>query len=91
MAQNKGQESFSQRGQKGGEAALNTPKVSAAELAMYLKGASFPMNKQKLAQVAKQNGAPQEVIGYIEGMSGRGDFNSPVDVEKAFSKEKANE
>ncbi len=90
MSQNRGQESFSERGQKGGEAALNTPKVSAAELAMYLKGANFPLNKDKLVQVAKQNGAPQAVISYMEGLKGR-EFNSPIDVEKAFSQEKQGE
>lgn len=90
MSQNRGQggqESFSERGQKGGEASLHSQNVSASELALYLKGADFPMNKQKLVQLAEQNGAPKNVIQMFEGLPGR-EFNSPIEVEQAFSREK---
>jgi hypothetical protein len=58
-------------------------KGSAAELEKYLKGIDFPASKSDLLQKARDNGAPQEVIDMINGLT-EDRFNSPIDVSKAF-------
>ncbi len=77
---------MAQRGnpEKGGQAALHTSKVSAAGLQMYLKGISYPADKQKLMQTARSNGATQQVMDFINRLPSQ-QYSSPIDVEKAFS------
>lgn len=77
---------MAQRGnpEKGGEAALHSQKVSAAEIQMYLKGINYPADKQKLVSTAKGNGATQNVMEFINRMPEKS-YSSPIDVEKAFS------
>ncbi|HNY64129.1 MAG TPA: DUF2795 domain-containing protein [Deltaproteobacteria bacterium] len=58
-------------------------KGSAAELEKYLKGIDFPASKSDLLSKARDNGAPQEVIDMINGLT-EDRFNSPIDVSKAF-------
>jgi hypothetical protein len=58
--------------------------VSAKDLAKYIKGAEFPYTKDELIQLARSNGAPEEVINSIRHLEDR-NYNSPVDVEKEFS------
>jgi hypothetical protein len=80
---------MAQRGnpEKGGEASLRSPKVSAAELQMYLKGINYPADKQRLIQTARSNGATQQVMDFINRMPSQ-QYSSPIDVEKAFSRAK---
>lgn len=56
---------------------------SAAEVEKYLKGIDFPASKDDLISKARANGAPEEVCDIIEGLSSD-NFNSPIDVMKAF-------
>ncbi len=56
---------------------------SAAELEKYLKGVDFPASKDNLIEKARANGAPEEVIDMINDLS-EDNFNSPIDVSKAF-------
>ncbi len=60
------------------------PRTSAADLSHGLKGAHFPMNTRQLAEHARQNLAPQEVIETLKHMPDR-EFRSLADVEHAFS------
>lgn len=73
------------RGQKGGEAALHTEKVSAAQLQVYLKGINYPANKQKLIDKAMDNNAPGSVMDFIRRLPDR-EYRSPIEVEQEFSK-----
>jgi len=50
------------RGTAGGEAALHSANVSASELMVFLKGATYPMDKQALISLARKNGATKNVI-----------------------------
>lgn len=79
-----------QRGnpEKGGEAALHTPKVSAAELQMYLKGINYPADKQRLVSTAKTNGANKNVMDFINRLPEM-QYSSPIVVEQEFGKLKA--
>ena len=52
-----------------------------------LKGMNYPASKQDLVKKAKQNKASKEVIQTIENLPSN-NFNSPVDVQKAFGQEK---
>ncbi len=58
--------------------------VTEAELEKYLKGVDYPASKSDLVDKARSNGAPGEVIDKINNLS-ESQFNSPVDVSKAFS------
>ncbi len=72
-------------GPKGGEASLHSPKVSASELQLFLKGVSYPAKKQDLVSAAKRNGAPNNVMDYINQMPEK-QYGGPNVVEEEFSK-----
>jgi hypothetical protein len=74
-------------GHKGGEAALHSEKVSAAELAMYLKGIDFPADKKKIVSAAKSNGAPENVMQYLNNLPEKS-YQYPTDIEQEFGKMK---
>ncbi len=59
-------------------------RTSAADLSHGLKGAHFPMNTRQLAEHARQNRAPNEVVETLKEMPDR-EFHSLADVEHAFS------
>jgi hypothetical protein len=61
-------------------------RTSAADLAHSFKGAKFPMSKKDLANLARKNGAADEIVKAIEGMKEQ-EFDSVTEVEKAFSAE----
>ncbi|MBI2854363.1 MAG: DUF2795 domain-containing protein [Chloroflexi bacterium] len=81
----RGQESMSERGQRGGEASMHTEKVSASELAMYLKGINFPADKQKVISAARSNNAPENVINFLNRLPSR-QYSAPTEIEEEFSK-----
>ena len=56
---------------------------SPANLQKYLNGVDYPADKKTLAQRAKQNDAPQEVLDAIEDLPAD-DFGGPQDVMKAY-------
>lgn len=74
-------------GQKGGEASLRSAKVSPAQLAVYLKGIDFPAKKDEIVEHAKANGAPENVMSFLNRLPDR-DYRLPTDVEEEFSKMK---
>ena len=57
------------------------------EIEKALKGMNYPASKQDLVQKAKSNNASQDVIKTIEKLP-QDQFNSPVDVQKAWGQEK---
>lgn len=79
---------MSTREQKGGEASLHTPNVSVSELASYLKGISFPCGKQDIVDTARNNGAPDNVIDWLDRLPDK-EYNNVTDVERGFSQIKA--
>jgi hypothetical protein len=79
--------STSRSGHSGGEAAMHSEKVSAAQLAQYLRGISFPADKQKIISTARSNGAPDIVMQYINKLPQR-DYNRANEVEQEFGKMK---
>ena len=56
------------------------------EIEKALKGMNYPASKQDLVKKAKQNKANQNVIQTIENLP-QDQFNSPVDVQKAWGQE----
>ncbi len=72
-------------GHKGGEAALHSSKVSAAELQLYLKGINYPARKRDLITAAKSNGAPSNVMDFINQMPEK-QYGGPNMVEEEFSR-----
>jgi hypothetical protein len=55
---------------------------SAAEVEKYLKGVDYPASKDDLLEKARANGAPDEVIEMINGLT-ETHFTSPIDVSRA--------
>jgi hypothetical protein len=60
------------------------PRTSAADLSHGLKGATFPLNTRQLAEHARQNRAPDDIVETIKQMPDR-EFGSLADVEHEFS------
>lgn len=75
-------------GQKGGEAALHSQKVSAAQIQVYLKGMDYPVNKKQIVEHAKSRGAPENVMSYLNRLPER-QYERPTDVEVEFGKMKS--
>jgi hypothetical protein len=74
-------------GPKGGEASLHSEKVSASELAVYLKGIDFPASRDEVIQIAKDNGAPENVMNFINRLPSR-QYTRANEVEQEFGKMK---
>jgi hypothetical protein len=62
-------------------------KVSAAMLQVYLKGVDYPVNKQQLIEKAKSNGAPDNVMMWLNKLPER-QYQYPTEVEQEFGKMK---
>ncbi len=85
MARSREEDPAVRGGVKGGEAALHSTKVSAAQFAQYMKGIDFPADRKKIISVAKANGAPENVMAYMNRLPER-EYNYPTDVEQEFGK-----
>jgi hypothetical protein len=59
-------------------------RTSAADLSHGLRGATFPMTTRQLAEHARQNRAPDDLVETIKHMPDR-EFSSLAGVEHAFS------
>ena len=75
-------------GHMGGEASLHSEKVSAAEFAMYLKGIEFPADKKKVVSTAKSNGAPENVMQYLNHLPDK-EYRRVTEIEEEFSRLKS--
>ena len=56
---------------------------SPANVQKYLKGVSYPSNKQDLVRQARENGAPEEILRVIDDFDADR-FGGPQDVMKAY-------
>jgi hypothetical protein len=65
------------------EGNLMTHVTSPAIVEKYLKGVNYPASKQDLIEKAEENNAPEDVLLTLEALEEE-EFNSPVDVSKAF-------
>lgn len=77
-------------GKRGGEAALHSEKVSAAQLQVYLKGINYPVGREEIIQTARRNDAPERVMNYLNQLPDR-QYQYPTDVEREFGKMKKGE
>lgn len=77
--------SRSEAGQMGGESAMHTGKISAAQMEMYLKGVDFPADKQTIISTAKSNGAPENVMNYLNKLPQR-QYSRANEIEEEFGK-----
>lgn len=73
--------------EKGGQAALRSSKVSAAQIQVYLGGIDYPVNRQQIIDHARSKGAPDNVMGFLERLPER-QYNYPTDVQQEFGKMK---
>ncbi len=62
-------------------------KVSPAQVEYYIKGISFPANKQDIIQQAEDNGADKSVLNVLESLRDK-EYNSPIDISKSIGKMK---
>jgi len=56
-------------------------------VAQYLKGISFPANKQEVVATAQSNGAPENVMSFMNNITDK-TYSRPTEVEQEFSKVK---
>ncbi len=82
-----GETTTREAGEKGGRASMQSQKVSAAQLQVYLKGIDYPVGKQELIKHAKSNGAPENVMSFLNRLPER-EYRFPTDVEEEFGKMK---
>lgn len=68
---------------KGGKASTRSGHcaVSAAEIEKYIKGISFPCDKDNLIAQALDNDAPEEVLRMMEEFPEQ-EYGSPVEVAR---------
>ena len=50
----------------------------------YLAGVDYPVSRDELVRTARQNGAPDDLVGALEN-AGRDSFDSPTDVSQAVA------
>ncbi len=70
---------------RGGEASRQSGKVSAAQLSRYLEGIDFPADKQTIIDTAKSNGAPDNIMQWMNRLPDR-EYNRANEIEEEFSK-----
>jgi hypothetical protein len=58
-------------------------RISPISLQKHLKGVSYPASREDLAQQARTNAAPDDVVATIRRLPGDR-YNSPRDVMRAF-------
>lgn len=62
-------------------------ETNPIELQRALKGASYPTDKQNLTEIARQNGADEQLVEKISQL-GEGEFDGPEKVERALFQSK---
>lgn len=70
---------------KGGSETLHSPKVSAAGLAVCLKGIDFPADKNKIMEHARSVNCSENVLDYINKLPER-EYTRANEVEQEFGK-----
>ncbi len=60
-------------------------RVNPIQVQKYLKGVDYPCSKQDLVNIAKQEGADENVLQTLQDMP-MDRFNSPNDVAQAIGK-----
>lgn len=67
------------------ERSENSEKESAAMIERYLKGVSFPAEKEELIQQAKSNNAPEDVLRVLSRLKEK-DYQTAIDVSKEVAR-----
>lgn len=75
-------------GRRGGQAAMLSKKVSAAQIQKYLGGIDYPASRQEIVRHAKSKGAPETVMSFLNRLPER-QYRFPTDVEQEFGKMKS--
>ena len=60
-------------------------KINPIQLQKYLKGISYPTNKETLQETARRNGAPEDVIAALQQVPEQS-YNAPKDVSQQIGK-----
>lgn len=64
-------------------------KASPAAIEHYIKGVSFPVNKEELIDLAERNDAPEDVLYVMRNFSDK-EYGSVVDIAKEVGKVNSN-
>ncbi|MDQ3906378.1 MAG: DUF2795 domain-containing protein [Actinomycetota bacterium] len=60
-------------------------KINPIQLQKYLKGISYPTDKETLQETARRNGAPEDVIAALQQVPEQS-YNAPKDVSQQIGK-----
>lgn len=79
MVENDGRREGGKKSSEGGRGDPN--KASPAAVERYLRGLSYPVQKEDLVNKAKENNAPSDVLSVLSRF-GEKEYKSPIDVAK---------
>ncbi len=71
--------------ERGGMESMRTPNMSASQIVTYLKGISFPAEKQEIIDMAKSKGAPDMVVQWLNKLPDKR-YTSTTEIEQEFGK-----
>jgi Protein of unknown function (DUF2795) len=75
-----------QGGMEGGESMRSQATgMGASQVGMYLKNVNFPANKQKIVEMAKSAGAPENVLQMLNKLPDK-QYTQQHEIEQEFSK-----
>lgn len=72
-------------GREAGGVASSYQGMNLSRVQPYLSGLDFPASKNEITMFAKTNGAPSEVMSYMNRLPNH-EYRSPAEVEEEFSK-----
>ncbi len=74
-----------QGGRMGGQESMHMPNMDKSQITMFLRNMDFPADKKKIMDMAKSNGAPENVVQWLNKLPNK-QYSSTEDVEQEFSK-----
>jgi hypothetical protein len=69
----------------GSQESTRMPNMNISQMTNYLKNIDYPADKQKIMDMAKSNGAPENVAQWLNKLPNK-QYSSNSDVEREFSK-----
>lgn len=61
--------------------------MSASQVTMYLKNTDFPADKRQIVDMAKSNGAPENIIQMLNKLPDK-QYSNSTEIEREFTKMK---
>ncbi len=73
------------QGSERGGMGMHMPNINASQITTYLKDINFPADKQKIVDMAKSKGAPENIVQWLNRLPDK-QYSSTNEIEKEFGK-----